>query len=125
MGIRGRKSRIEVLELEGVNDEIVEGSLHLKTLTTDEVRILLQKVLLAKQGINTHADIDTFAPLSPKTVNNYIKELKCKSVTGKIQASSRVDPFNDIKNCMAKAAGLTAISELVNEQHFHSDDEVD
>ena len=50
--------------------------------------------------------------------------MTCSEVKGKIQAASRVDPFNDIKNCIAKAAGMLAINELVDEQHFHSDDEV-
>jgi hypothetical protein len=50
--------------------------------------------------------------------------MKCIEVKGKIQASSRVEPFNDIKNCIAKAAGMLAINEIVNEEHFHSEDEV-
>ena len=80
--------------------------------------------ILKKTGLNSHADIDLFADISDQTVASYIKEMQCKQVKGKIQATSRVDPFNDIKNCMAKAAGMAAINELVDEQHFHSDDEI-
>ena len=50
--------------------------------------------------------------------------MNCTEVVGKVQAFSRVEPFNDIKNCMAKAAGMSAINEIVDQQHFHSDDEV-
>ena len=64
----------------------------------------MQKALLVKQGFNSFADYDTYASLSAKTVCSYVKDMNCTEVVGKVQASSRVEPFNDIKNCMAKAA---------------------
>ena len=111
-------------ELSEVHDKIREGVFTLKTLTVDEVKSEMQKKILQKKGLNSHADIDLFADISDQTVASYIKQMTCKEVKGKIQASSRVEPFNDIKNCMAKAAGMLAINEIVDEQHFHSDDEV-
>jgi hypothetical protein len=49
--------------------------------------------------------------------------MNCIQVKAKMQPQSRIDPFKNIKNCMANAAGMMAINEIVNEQHFHSNDE--
>jgi hypothetical protein len=98
--------------------------LTLATLTQDEVKLEIQKCLLRKNGCNVLADVDTFAPICDRTISSYISDISCKEVTGKIQASSRVEPFNNIKNCIAKAAGMSAINRLVHQLHFHSDDEV-
>lgn len=111
-------------ELSEVQAKIREGAFTLDTLTVDEVKSEMQMKILKKKGLNSHANIDLFADISDQTVASYIKEMQCSQVKGKIQATSRVDPFNDIKNCMAKAAGMAAINELVDEQHFHSDDEI-
>jgi len=110
--------------LEGVLEVIHEGAFSLQTLTTDEVREECQNALLLKDGFNSHADKDKFAPLHQRTVERYTRDLRCQEVKGKIVAESRVDPFNDIKNCMAKAAGMIALSEMVDMENFHSDDEV-
>ena len=111
-------------ELSEVHDKIREGVFTLKTLTVDEVKSEMQTKILQKKGLNSHVDIDLFTDISDHTVASYIKQMTCKEVKGKIQASSRVEPFNDIKNCTAKASGMLAINEIVDEQHFHSDDEV-
>ena len=93
-------------------------------MTADRVKDEMQKVLLIKNGFNLLADVDTCAPLSSRTVSSYIKDMNCFEVVGKVQASSRVEPFNDIRNCIAKAAGMSALNEVVDQRHFHSDDEV-
>lgn len=124
VGVNGRKRILEVSELSGVQEDIREGAFSLASLDTDEVKVEMQKTILKKKGMNSHANLDEFAPISDKTVKAYIKDLSCTEVKGKVQATSRVEPFNDIKNCIAKAAGMWALNGVVDEQHFHSDDEV-
>ena len=111
MGNRGRKRKLKISELVDVKQKISEGAFKLNTLTMPEVRTEMQKTILEKNGINSHADRDKYAPLSQRTVASYVSDMMCQQVIGKIQAASRVDPFNDIKNCMAKAAGMSAINE--------------
>ena len=93
-------------ELSEVHDKIREGVFTLKTLTVDEVKSEMQTKILQKKGLNSHLDIDLFTDISDHTVASYIKQMTCKEVKGKIQASSRVEPFNDIKNCTAKAGHI-------------------
>lgn len=124
VGKTGPKRKLELSELLSVQSSIKKGALSMKTLSTDDVKVEIQKTILKKNGLNSHANLDTFAPISSKTVSKYISQMQAKEVQGKIQATSRVDPFNDIKNCMAKAAGMSAINKIVDQQHFHSDDEV-
>ena len=124
VGTQGRKRKLEISELADIKNKIREGAMSLKTLTTENVRLEMQHKILKKNGCNSLAEPEVFARISPRTVSTYIKDMLCHELKGKIQAESRVEPFNDIKNCIAKAAGMSAINELVDEQHFHSDDEL-
>ena len=96
VGCLGRKRKLEVSELSGIQKKICDGALTLQTLTKDEVRLEIQQTLLKKRGHNKHADLANFAEISDRTVTTYIKDMSGSKVKGKIQAASRVEPFNDI-----------------------------
>ena len=92
----GRKRKFAIEELKYVKDKIIERARSLNTLTTDEVILEIQQEILKKKGLNKNANIDQYAQISDQTVASYVKELSFKEVRGKIQASSRVEPFNNI-----------------------------
>ena len=56
MGNRGRKRKLKISELVDVKQKISEGAFKLNTLTMPEVRTEMQKTILEKNGINSHAD---------------------------------------------------------------------
>ncbi len=86
----------------------------LKSLTFGQVKYEMQTALFRKNGFNLLANVDTYAPLSSATVSSYIKDMNFFEVFGKIQAPSRVEPFNDIIYCIAKAAVMSALNEVVD-----------
>jgi hypothetical protein len=90
----------------------------------NEVKDLCQNALLQKNGLNKYADKDTFASISSRTVRRYLTDIDAKEVKGKDQAENREEAFNDIRNAIAKAVGLTAMSKIVQFMHIHSTDEV-
>ena len=58
---KGEKGNLKISELSGVRKVIREGGLSLKNLSTEDVRQELQKTILKKKGLNSHAGVDTFA----------------------------------------------------------------
>ena len=95
--MKGRKRILEVSELSEVNENIREKAFTLSTLTVDEVKLDIQKLILKKKGLNSHANINEFASISTATVKTYIKDINCKEMVGKIQAKSRVDAVDAAK----------------------------
>jgi hypothetical protein len=102
----------------------MEGATTLKALDLNDVKGICQNKLLESGGFNKIADKDTFVPISTKTIKRYVKEIGAKEVKGKDQAENREEAFNDIRNAIAKAVGLTAMSKIVQFMHIHSTDEV-
>lgn len=111
-------------DLIDIRKAVGDGAKSLKALDVRDVMLKCQDTLLTKKGLNILADKSTFAPLSKKTVARYIEDMTCKEVTGKDQAENREEAFNDIRNAMAKAAGLFAMAKIVLFIHTHSADEV-
>ncbi len=87
---------MEVSELSDVQEKINEGAFALKTLSVDEVRYELQKAILTKNGFNSFANIEKFAPISNQTVLSYIREMAGIIIKGKVHPQKRIEPFNKI-----------------------------
>ena len=124
VGKRGAKRKLTPAEFLPICDDIDERARTLKAMDVKEVKERAQLAILAKKGLNEYADKDTFAPISVHTIKSYMKEAELMEVKGKDQAEGREEAFNDIRNAIAKAAGLGALARIVRFEHIHSTDEV-
>jgi hypothetical protein len=96
----------------------------LNSMNTGEVKTLMQKRMISKNGMNSYADLDTFAPISHKSVKRYMNNMEASVREGKIKPESRVEPYLNIRNSISKAAGLRAITQICPTENIYSEDEV-
>lgn len=126
MGVLGRKRLFDDADLVDLHNEITEAAISLSTKNISDVKKTMQSYLLRKRGFNDRDDPNTFAPLSDKSVRQYLKLMKASEdkTIGVINPQPRVQPFLNIRNVISKAAGLTSISEQCPTVNIFSEDEV-
>jgi hypothetical protein len=122
-GGKGGIRKVQVESLPAVYDTITESAMTLGALNKKQVKELLQSKMKEKKGLNSLASND-LVPLSNKTVDKYMEEMKATSRCGKTKPVSRVEPYLNIRNAISKAAGLTALSRACAVENMHSSDEV-
>ena len=110
-------------DLEEILGAITHGAITLNSLSRADVKVLMQKKLLEKQGLNSYADLDTFASIDNKTVKKYFTKMEAYEKKGKVKPESRIEPYKNIRNALSKASAFLAISKVCPVQNWHTDDE--
>lgn len=120
---RGRNRKLDLSQLEKVENCITEKALSLQAMDFDEIKEMLQKQLLIKNRLNSNTSLD-MVPIDDKTVRKYMQEIGASDRKGKTKPKSRAEPFENIRNSISKAAGMTAIEKVCRLENIHSEDEV-
>jgi hypothetical protein len=84
--------------LNEVKKDITNAALRLDAMDKADVKKKIQKKIIEEKSLNNFADLDTFAPLSDRTVYKYIKDMGVSEREGKSKPISRVEPFLNIRN---------------------------
>jgi hypothetical protein len=110
--------------MDDIKREISHSAMTLDALTLPQVKLLFQQKLLQKRGLNPLADVDKFASINDQTILKYLNKLLASVKKGKLKPTSRVEPYQNIRNAISKAAGFTALARVCRVEHWHTDDEV-
>jgi hypothetical protein len=124
VGNLGRKRLLTPTHVANIYNDVTNSAVSLDGMSMTGVKLKMQKTMAQNIGLNEHANLDTFAPISNKTVKRYVNQMGVTERESKIKPQSRVEPYLNIRNAISKAAGLLALARVCPLENMHSEDEV-